>query len=87
MALVKDVLHHWPNRLILDWLAWARSCGKWRWIVCTQDRHQLADGQDCPLGGYRGLDLTMEPLRSQGLLPLCHYLYKSVLLLRETTLA
>jgi SAM-dependent methyltransferase len=82
VALLKDVLHHWPNRLVRDWLTWARSCGKWRWLVATQDRHQNADGQDCPLGGYRGLDLSMQPLCGLDFLPLCHYLHKSVLLLR-----
>jgi SAM-dependent methyltransferase len=81
VALLKDVLHHWPNRLIRDWLAWARACGKWRWLVCSQDRSQSASGQDCPLGGYRALDPTMEPLRGLGLLPLCDYLHKSVLVL------
>lgn len=85
VALVKDVLHHWPNRLLRDWLTWARNCGKWRWLVATQGSHQEADGQDCPLGGYRGLDLSMQPLRDLNLLPLCHYLDKSVLLLRAAT--
>jgi SAM-dependent methyltransferase len=80
-ALLKDVLHHWPNRLVRDWLTWARRCGKWRWVVCTQDRGQGPNGQDCPLGGYRGLDPVREPLRGLGLVPLCHYLHKSVLLL------
>ena len=81
VALLKDVLHHWPNRLVRDWLMWARSCGKWRWLVCTQDHRQETDGQDSPLGGYRGLDPAMQPLRDLGLLPLCRYLNKSVLLL------
>ena len=82
VAFLKDVLHHWPNSLVLDWLKWARSCGKWRWLITTQDRHQERDGQDCSLGGYRGLDLTMEPLRGLGLMPFSEYLHKSVLLLR-----
>jgi SAM-dependent methyltransferase len=81
VALLKDVLHHWPNRLVRDWLGWARQSGKWRWLLCTQDCHQEADGRDCPLGGYRALDLAMQPLRDLGLLPLCRYLHKSVLLL------
>ncbi|MGH7174478.1 MAG: methyltransferase domain-containing protein [Gemmataceae bacterium] len=82
VALLKDVLHHWPNRLVRDWLSWARGCGKWRWLIATQGSHQSVDSQDCPLGGYRGLDSSMQPLRDLDLLPLCHYLHKSVLLLR-----
>jgi hypothetical protein len=81
VAFLKDVLHHWPNRLVRDWLTWARTCGKWRWLVCTQDRHQAEDDQDCPLGGYRGLDPALAPLRGLGLVPFCEYLHKSVLLL------
>ena len=84
VALVKDVLHHWPNRLVRDWLTWARNCGKWRWVICTHGRNQQTDGQDCPLGGYRGLDRSMEPLRGLGLVPLCDYLLKSVLLLEPS---
>lgn len=80
-ALLKDVLHHWPNRLVRDWLAWARACGKWKWVVCTQDRGQTADGQDCPLGGYRALDPTLDPLRGLRLVPVGEYLGKGVLLL------
>lgn len=83
VALLKDVLHHWPNHLVRDWLTWARSCGKWRWVVCSQDHIQQTDGEDCPLGGYRGLDPSMEPLRDLGLTPLCQYLHKSVLLLEH----
>lgn len=81
VALLKDVLHHWPTPLVRDWLAWAKSCGKWRWLICTQDRQQAQDDDDCPLGGYRPLSPALEPLRSLGLEPLADYLYKSVLVL------
>jgi SAM-dependent methyltransferase len=85
VAFLKDVLHHWPNRLVRDWLTWARTCGKWRWLVCTQDRQQATDDQDCPLGGYRGLDPALAPLRGLGLVPFCEYLHKNVLLLPTET--
>ena len=81
VAFLKDVLHHWPNALVRDWLAWARQCGKWRWLICTQNHDPNDDGRDCPLGGYRGLDPAKETLGGLGLVPFCHYLYKSVLLL------
>jgi hypothetical protein len=79
VALLKDVLHHWPNRLVRDWLTWARRCGKWHWVVCCQDHGP--GGEDCLLGGYRGLSADDEPLRGLGLIPLCQCLYKDVLLL------
>jgi SAM-dependent methyltransferase len=81
VALLKDVLHHWPGTLVREWLEWARVCGKWRWVVCTQDCQQGADTQDCSLGGYRALDPERWPLQGLGLVPLCYYLHKSVLLL------
>jgi SAM-dependent methyltransferase len=79
VALLKEVLHHWRNRLVRDWLTWARHCGKWRWVVYSQDRGP--GGEDCPLGGYRGLNPDVEPLSGLGLISLCHYLHKTVLLL------
>lgn len=80
VATAKDVIHHWDGALIRSWLGWARTAGKWRWLVLTQDRHQGAE--DCPIGGYRGLDLDKEPLRSvPGLVRLADYLHKGVLLL------
>lgn len=79
VALCKDVLHHWPTELIQDWIGWARTCGKWRWVILTQSRQQQYS--DCPLGGYRGLDPDQEPLRSLGLTRLADYGQKSVLLL------
>lgn len=81
VAFLKDVLHHWPNRLIRDWLSWARTCGKWRWLLCTQDADQYADDADIPLGGHRGLDPSLMPLRDLGLRPLCQYQNKNVLLM------
>lgn len=81
LVLVKDVFHHWPNALVTDWLTWARASGKWRWLICTQDCQQEQDGADCPLGGYRPLSVTRPPLSGLGLMPLCEYLNKSVLLL------
>jgi SAM-dependent methyltransferase len=82
VALLKDVLMHWPNLMIQDWLTWARKSRKWRWIICTQDHHAQTDGQDCRLGGYRPLDLNNEPLRNLNLVRFCEYLGKTVLLLK-----
>ena len=85
VALVKDVLHHWPSALVRDWLEWARQCGKWKWLVLTQDRKQDRDGADCPLGGYRALDPVLRPLREiPGLRRIGEYLHKAVLILPET---
>jgi hypothetical protein len=81
VALLKDVLHHWPNRLVRDWLGWATSCGKWRWVVCTQDRPHAGFPDDCPLGGLRGLDRRSEAFRGLDLQPVADYLGKTIFLL------
>jgi hypothetical protein len=83
LAILKDVLHHWPNALILDWLAWARACGKWRWLVLVNDHRQDLDGGDCTLGGYRGLNPALSPLKHvNGLVSLVNMGHKKVLLLK-----
>jgi SAM-dependent methyltransferase len=81
-ALLKDVFHHWPNRLVREWLAWARTCGKWRWVIFTQDRPHSGEATDCPLGGFRGMDLDSEAFRDLGVCHLADYLNKSVLILQ-----
>lgn len=66
VALLKDVLHHWPNKLVIDWLLWARKNGPWQWIIATQDYNQVSDSADCVLGGYRGLSPNKSPLSVLG---------------------
>jgi hypothetical protein len=79
VALLKDVLMHWPNALIVDWLAWAKTCGKWEWLIITNDRVQEDD--DCPLGGYRGLDPAQYPLCEFGPIPVGEYAHKAIVLI------
>lgn len=64
VLLCRDVLHHWPNAMVTDFVTWARSSGRWPWLCFTQDVHQQADGDDTFLGGYRPLHPDMEPLKS-----------------------
>lgn len=79
VALIKDVMQHWPEATIRSWLAWAKGCGKWKAVVITNDHEQ--NHPDCPTGGYRGLDPDKEPLRSIGLRFVASYLHKSVMIL------
>lgn len=81
LALIKDVLHHWPNRMITEWLRWARTCRKWKHIMFTQDLAQHHDGADTYLGGYRALNPGMMPLAEFGLQIVTKYLHKSILLM------
>jgi SAM-dependent methyltransferase len=81
-ALVKDVLHHWPNDLVKDWLEWARVCGKWKYLLLTNDFPNAIPNRDCPLGGYRPLTLEiLQALGITGLRCMARYLHKEVLLL------
>lgn len=79
IALLKDVLHHWPTALIADWLGWANRSGKWKWLVCTYDFVNAHAG-DIRLGGYRALDVSQPPF-GLGLFRLCRYLHKEVAIL------
>ena len=81
VALLKDVLHHWPSAMVAEWLSWARTCGKWQRIVLTQDCHQPEADADCHLGGYRALSPDLPPLRQFGLKMVTMYLHKAVLVM------
>lgn len=76
VAFLKDVLHHWPERLVQEWVAWARASGKWRVLLLTSDLVQ--NQPDCVLGGYRGLDPDMEPMMSLGGQVVKRYLHKAI---------
>jgi hypothetical protein len=81
VALLKDVLHHWPDALVTDWLNWARASGKWKAVLLTADCRQ-AHEKSTRLGGYRALDLSLRPLRAvPGLREVARYLHKAVWLL------
>jgi hypothetical protein len=80
VAILRDVLHHWPEALILDWLSWAWRSERWSWILVCQDNQQKQ--RDCRLGGYRGLDPARLPLCGFPWQKVCDYQKKSVLLLR-----
>lgn len=81
VCLMRDVLHHWPTDLVVDWVQWARKCGRWKHVVFSQDVHQQADGEDCRLGGYRALNPGMKPLQGLGLHLVAEYLHKAIFLL------
>jgi SAM-dependent methyltransferase len=81
VALLKDVLHHWPTALVREWLKWAIVARKWKWLILAQDVHQQTDGEDCILGGYRALNPSMSPLNEFKLKFLGQYLHKAVYLL------
>jgi hypothetical protein len=82
VLLCKDVLHHWPNEWVSDFLRWALACRKWRVLLFTQDSGQKISGADTHLGGYRALSPSMAPLKefSGRLFPVADYLHKSVLM-------
>lgn len=80
VALLKDVLHHWPTALVRDWLQWARRCRKWRALLVTFDHPNATAGADCELGAYRPLSPELAPLADLGLRRVATYLHKTVCL-------
>lgn len=85
VLLCRDVLHHWPNAWVTDWLARVRAAGKWRAVLLSQDRHQWHDGQDTWVGGYRALKPDWMPLRPFNCRVLAEYLHKAILVLPPET--
>ena len=81
LALMKDVLHHWPNDMITAWVDWALKVKRWRRLILTQDCGQHEDEADTYLGGYRALHPKMKPLSRFNLKTIVPYLHKSALLL------
>lgn len=81
VALIKDVLQHWTNRMIQTWLDWLVQSGKYRWIVLTNDANQLSPCQDTHLGGCRGLQPNWPPLKRFRPQTILTYQHKAVVLL------
>jgi hypothetical protein len=84
--LCKDVLHHWPNRWVIDFLTWlsremAKPKPKWRLAIFTQDKGQPSEPTDCHLGGYRALNKAQFPLNQFRLRSIGQYLHKELLAL------
>lgn len=78
ILICKDVLHHWPNRMIIDWLDRLIRSKKWKTIILCQDREQKQS--DCWLGGYRGLDISKYPLNQYPFRLYGNYHHKSILI-------
>ena len=63
VLLIKDVLHHWPNWMVVEFLEWlSESCERWGKVFLCSDRNQVSEAADCHLGGYRALSHRMSPL-------------------------
>lgn len=64
ILLCKDVLHHWPNDWVINWLSYLIQSNKYKCILITQDEKQIHEKQDCHVGGYRALSHSMYPLNT-----------------------
>lgn len=81
VLLIRDVLHHWPNKMVIEWLSKVYSSKKYKYIICSQDKFQWHDGQDCYLGGYRGLYKNYYPLNQFPFESITEYLHKEIVYL------
>jgi hypothetical protein len=71
VALLRDVVQHWPSACIHEWFTWIRSARKYRWIIICTSSVNAREGDDCCLGGYRPLKRECAPLAQvEGLLEL-----------------
>lgn len=78
VLLCKDVLHHLPNADVTAFLTWVKASKRWKHAWFTFDRHQIDDGLDTHLGGYRALALDKEPLKQFGMIELVQYNHKVI---------
>lgn len=76
MLLIKDVMQHWPNKLVVSWMNEIIKQKRWKYIVATHDRLQMND--DTFIGGYRGLDPNREPLKSFGPWRSYNFIHKAI---------
>lgn len=61
LALIKDVLQHWPNGDIHVMLPRLRAV--YPRVLITNSAAGTRTNEDIPLGGFRSLDLTAPPFR------------------------
>jgi SAM-dependent methyltransferase len=87
LLLMKDVLQHWTNAEVAQFLPTIR---RYPFALVTNTTNRIETNRDCPTGGYRFLDLTRPPfnvdatvvLRWTASVPGRHPDEKSVLLFR-----
>ena len=81
VMILKDVLHHWTNEMIISFLDWVmmNAPTKWSHVIVCGDNQQVESGADCPLGMYRALDPAMAPLNLYHWHTYKHYLHKSIM--------
>ncbi len=78
LILCKDVLHHWPNWMVRDFLTRLRKLNKWEVALFCQDRLQVSPTADCPLGSYRAVNWKMPPLSEFPVVGEYTFLHKEV---------
>jgi SAM-dependent methyltransferase len=82
VLLCKDVLHHWPNTMVTEFMRFVKTAGKWKYAVFAQDVHQRFDGQNTFVGGYRALHPDQSPLNEFRFEAVIPFLHKALLLLK-----
>jgi SAM-dependent methyltransferase len=83
VGVLKDVLIHWPNALIRDWLGWAVRSGKWKILVMSYDRIRPGTpAGDCELGGFHALHVDESPLKDAGAARVAEFLHKQIAIIR-----
>jgi len=73
LLIVKDVLQHWPNKVVEAF--YNKIKDKYKYILitnCYQD-NRFQTNQDIPIGGFRPLDLTKAPFNKKELILLLEY--------------
>lgn len=63
--VMKDILQHWPNDLIVDFIEWLQKKNKFKYLLICNTSMQKRDWDDVdyPKRHGRGLTITLYPLK------------------------
>lgn len=74
VLILKDVLQHWTDEEVIDFMDWATTCGKYKELLITNSPGDINNTLDTP-GRWRGLDENHTLLKKYNLKKVFQYSY------------
>ena len=74
VLILKDVLQHWTDEEVIDFMDWATTCGKYKELLITNSPGDIHNSLDTP-GRWRGLDENHTLLKPYNLKKVFQYSY------------
>ena len=81
--LIKDVLHHWPNEMVMRFLREFSQLRTVNWLIITTDVNGSSEHGNCEIGGYRPINFVQKGAwwkakREYGILKIHTYNHKAI---------